>query len=105
MNSTSLRYTHGQSVKILDRHASGHCRTPTYILGAVGVIDSMLGSFRNPEKLAYGHSGLPPCTLYWVRFALTDLFEQYDGMPSDTLLVEVYEHWLAPARQEDHSNE
>ena len=39
-------------------------RTPAYLKGKAGWVESLIGAFPNPEDLAYGLSGLPegPCT-------------------------------------------
>lgn len=92
----------GQRVRIRPAEPMGHCRTPAYVRGATGVVESLLGAFRNPEDLAYGGTGLPASHLYWVRLVVADLFEAYAGAPSDTLLVEVYEHWLVAAGSDAH---
>lgn len=76
----------------------GHVRTPSYIKGCVGVIAQVLGSYPNPEELAYRRSGLPAPTLYRVRFNQIDVWSEYAGLAGDTLDVEIYEHWLEPRR-------
>lgn len=98
------QFVSGQRVRIRPVEPVGHCRTPGYIRGATGVVERELGAFRNPEDLAYGGTGLPPSKLYWIRLNLIELFAAYAGAPSDTLLVEVYEHWLAPVATEDGSH-
>jgi nitrile hydratase len=35
--------------------------------------------------------------LYRVRFPLGSVWDRYGGDPSDTVDVELYEHWLEPA--------
>ncbi|MBU2982009.1 nitrile hydratase subunit beta [Lentibacter algarum] len=84
----------GQQVMIKDDAALGHCRTPQYVRGAAGRITSSIGHFRNPEDLAYGGSGLPASPLYWVEIKLSDIWTSYSEDATDSLLVEVFEHWL-----------
>lgn len=91
------RYQPGDRVRILQRNQPGHVRTPMYVRGKEGVIERIVGSFPNPELLAYGHSGLPYKMLYRVNFRQSDLWDDYEGKPEDTLEIEIYEHWLAPA--------
>ena len=31
---------------------------------------------------------------YGIEFAQTDLWENYQGAATDTLLIDIYEHWL-----------
>lgn len=76
---------------------SGHCRTPAYLRGKPGVIHRKLGQFRNPEQLAYGKDGKPKLNLYQVRFEQKTLWPQYDGPAKDTLIADIFEHWLEAA--------
>ena len=55
------------------------------------------GPFRNPESLAHGGDGLPPQYLYQVRFAQKDVWGGYQGPVADTVLVDIFEHWLEEA--------
>ncbi len=91
------KFQPGDRVQILDRDQPGHVRTPIYVRGKTGVIERIVGSFPNPELLAVGHSGLPYKMLYRVNLAQSELWDDYDGAPEDTLEIEIYEHWLAPA--------
>jgi nitrile hydratase len=88
------RFQPGDKVRICTGSPPGHFRTPEYIQGKVGVIEAIHGAYRNPETLAYGGDGLPKQFLYLVRFDQTDIWEEYDSSPRDTLLIDVYEHWL-----------
>ena len=91
------RFQPGDSVRVLERNQPGHVRTPLYVRGKVGTIERIVGSFPNPETLAYGQSGLPYKMLYRVNFAQNTLWDDYDGKADDTLEIELYEHWLEPA--------
>ena len=84
----------GDPVKVRSAHPPGHVRTPFYVRGRKGVVDSIAGDFADPEELAYGRDGLPGKTLYRVRFQQVDLWPDYEGSPTDSLIVDVYEHWL-----------
>lgn len=74
-----------------------HFRTPTYIQGKTGVVETVHGVFRNPETLAYGGDGLPKQPLYLVRFTQSGVWENSSAAPKDTLYIDIYEHWLEPA--------
>ena len=70
-----------------------HIRTPHYLRGLSGVVERPLGTFANPEDLAFGRPAAK-VPLYHVRFDQPGLFGE--GAAGDTLLVEVFEHWLEP---------
>ena len=71
-----------------------HIRTPHYLRGAVGRVARELGSFPNPEDLAFGRSAAS-IPLYHVLFDPAEAWPDADRR--DDLLVEIFEHWLQPA--------
>jgi nitrile hydratase len=72
-------------------------RTPTYLRGKRGVILRDFGLWPNPEQLAYGKPGWPRKVNYWVQFAMDEVWGG-DGTyaEGDTVVAEIYEHWLEP---------
>lgn len=94
------RFEPGERIRVRDEHKPGHVRTPDYTKGRPGVVSARLGEFRNPESLAYGGDGLPEKPLYKIGFRQTDLWNDYDGGPDDILYIDIFEHWLEPAREE-----
>ena len=94
------RFDRGDHVRVRSEEKPGHVRTPDYVRGKMGRIERMLGVFKNPELLAYGDPGLPEKPLYKVGFRQTDLWDGYTGPVDDTLYIDIYEHWLEPARKE-----
>jgi len=95
------RFAPGQAVKVQALEPMGHARTPAYVRGKRGWIERVHGEFRNPESLAYGGDGLPREPLYLVGFRQADLWQtRWAESPSDSLFVDVYEHWLAPVSGE-----
>lgn len=96
----SPRFQPGEPIRVRDEHKSGHVRTPEYVRGKPGVVSARLGEFRNPESLAHGGDGLPEKPLYKVEFQQTDLWNDYAGSPDDNLYIDIFEHWLEPAREE-----
>jgi nitrile hydratase len=84
----------GQRVRVRRAFPPGHVRTPFYIRGQVGVIERVLGPYPNPEERAYGRSGEPKQLLYRVRFAQSQVWPDYRGSASDTVDIEIYQHWL-----------
>jgi len=100
LNGSEPRFAVGDRVLILDLGKPGHVRTPTYVRGSVGTIERFCGSFENPEERAYGHEGGARIPLYRVHLLQRDLWFSYAGHVRDTLEIEVFEHWLAPAAEE-----
>ena len=90
----AARFKVGDQVRIRVGVPPTHFRTPEYVQGKRGKIDTLWGAFPNPESLAYGGDGLPAQPLYQVEFAQTDLWRDYKGSASDKLLIDIYEHWL-----------
>ena len=86
----------GDRVRVRATEKPGHVRTPGYLKGKRGEVESVLGEFRSPEDLAYGLSGEPERPLYKVGFSQADLWDGYEGPDDDRLYADVYEHWLEP---------
>lgn len=84
----------GDRVRVRASEKPGHVRTPGYLKGKEGKIDSVLGKFRSPEDLAYGLSGEPERPLYKVEFLQAEVWDGYQGSASDRLYADVYEQWL-----------
>lgn len=94
---SGCRFTAGDRVEVARHPALGHCRTPWYLRGKAGVVASVHGAYRDPERLAYHKPGLPLRVLYKVRFQQRDLWPAYPGPAGDHLEADIYEHWLEPA--------
>jgi nitrile hydratase len=92
--AAAARFRPGDRVKVRRADVPGHIRTPWYIRGHTGVVERLCGAYPNPEELAYARSGLPAQPLYRVRFVQTAVWPHYGGSPSDTIDIEIYEHWL-----------
>ncbi len=95
----NARFKTGDRVSVRRAEPIGHVRTPYYIRGKTGSIERLCGEFPNPEELAFGRSGLPRLPMYRVRFLQTEIWPEYRGRASDSVDVEIYEHWLEPAKQ------
>ena len=93
-----MTFEPGDRVRVLSAEKPGHVRTPGYLKGKAGWIESFIGAFPNPEDLAYGLSGLPERPLYRVGFSQADLWDGYTGPAGDHLYADIYEHWLEPER-------
>ncbi len=88
----------GTAVRVRDSwpEAEGpaHIRTPHYLRGRNGTVMRLLGSFPNPEDIAFARPA-PLRELYHVAFRPAEL---WPGGGGDELLVEIYEHWLEEPR-------
>jgi len=88
------RFAAGDPVRVGDRPVVGHCRAPRFLRGRPGTVEQIVGSFRNPEQLAYHKPGLPEKVLYRVRFDQRELWDAYPGPPGDEIMADIFENWL-----------
>lgn len=91
------KFKPGDRVRIRVGEPPGHFRTPVYVQGKVGQVERIHGAYRNPETLAHGGDGLPKSVLYLIRLDQTDVWQSYAAPGHDTLLIDIYEHWLESA--------
>lgn len=88
------RFNPGDRVRISARYPNAHHRVPNYVKGAVGEVERVCEAFGQPESLAEGGDGTPLQTLYRVRLRQLSLWPDYAGADTDTLDIEIFEHWL-----------
>ena len=92
----------GQAVRVRDdwpeTRGPCHVRTPHYLRGREGRVARHLGDFPDPSELAFGRPA-PIRPLYHVAFAQPPLVGA--GQAGDTVLVELFGHWLEPAAPEE----
>ena len=74
-----------------ERQAPAHIRTPWYLRGQHGRVLRHLGDYPNSEDLAFARPA-EPRALYHVEFDRRAIWPE--GSANDTLVVELYEHWL-----------
>ncbi|MEI6114261.1 MAG: SH3-like domain-containing protein [Burkholderiales bacterium] len=91
------RLTSGLRVRVLAREPEPHCRTPYYLRGAEGRVTEVVGRYHDPSMLAYHKPGLPMRWLYRVQFRQADLWPGYAGGANDSVVADLYEHWLEAA--------
>ncbi|MBO6538022.1 MAG: nitrile hydratase subunit beta [Rhizobiaceae bacterium] len=89
-----------EQVRVEDRNQGGHVRTPWYIRGKRGRVIEVLRPFPDPELLAEGGHGSPYRMLYRVEFRQCEVWPDYEGEPHDTLVLDIYEHWLSKDGQD-----
>lgn len=95
---TEPRFKIGDSVKVLNLGKKGHVRIPMYIRTKTGVIIQYCGRYLNPEDLAIGSTAGPAIDLYRVQFDQMSLWPETYNDPGDTLVIEIYDHWLEPGQ-------
>ena len=93
----SAAFAIGQTVRVRRAFPPGHVRTPHFVRGKAGVVETVIGQYANPEELAYGRDGQPARALYRVRFRQSELWPDYAGAAADSAVVDLYEHWLESA--------
>jgi nitrile hydratase len=76
--------------------AKVHIRTPHFVRGKTGRIETLIGEFGDPEYLAVGRKDAPKRALYMVVFDRAELFPGTDAH-NETLTADLYENWLEPA--------
>ena len=94
--TVATQFRPGDPVRVRFADPPGHIRTPWYIRGHVGVIERLCGTYGNPEELAYNRPGTPRQPLYRVRFRQSQVWPDYRGAPTDTIDIEIFQHWLEP---------
>ena len=88
-----------ERVRVRTMMPPGHVRTPAYLRGKIGEIERALGTFANPERLAYNQPA-ETRALYRVRFTMAELWGTEAETPTDTIDAEIYAHWLEPVEAE-----
>ncbi len=90
----------GDMVAVRADDPGRHHRTPWFVKGKIGRIAAVNGPFFNPESRAHGGNGCPQRLLYSVVFRQIDIWgERYGEDGLDSLLVDLYEHWLEPVAE------
>ena len=89
----------GTAVRVLQLPPEAHCRTPHYLRGVPGQVEELAGRFLDPSLLAFNKPGLPRRCLYRVRFKQKDIWPDYAGSPADTLVADIFEHWLETLKE------
>ena len=92
------RFAVGAAVRVKALYPPGHVRTPYYCRGKTGTVARICGAFANPEQLAYAAPEPDRQPLYRVHFTGRELWGDDAPAPDDSVEIEIYEHWLEPAR-------
>jgi nitrile hydratase beta subunit len=88
----TVRFAPGERVRVKRMDPAGHTRCPRYIRGVVGVVETVRGADRLPDRATYGLEA-PPEPVYSVAFASRDLWG-----PSEeglwTVALDLWESYL-----------
>ena len=76
-------------------HPPGHTRCPRYVRGAVGVIGSVRGADRLPDRAVYGER-IEPEPVYSVAFSSEELWGPSEGARW-TVSLDLWESYMEPA--------
>jgi nitrile hydratase len=102
--ASSPRFQTGNKIRVKPYQPVGgvewrrpHIRVPGYIYGVNGRVVDVCGQFGDPSFLAFGIEA-PRVWLYRVEFSMADLWPE-QSTSSDTVSIEVYEHWLEPSQK------
>ncbi|MFP0198858.1 MULTISPECIES: SH3-like domain-containing protein [Pseudomonas] len=88
-------FSHGDSVRVLERSPVGHYRVPIYLRGKVGIVEAVMQPAAvNNEDEGYGHNAGSKLHYYRIAIPMTEVWPNYAGSPSDGIRIEVYETWL-----------
>lgn len=97
------RFSPGDPVEVLALGKTGHVRIPHYVRKQIGHVVGYCGTYLNPEDLAVGNTSGQAVDLYRVMFSQARLWPD-DVIPKqDALVIEIYDHWLRPAKDPDHA--
>ncbi len=84
----------GDQVVIEQRPESRHHRVPAYIKGKSGEVAEICSDARLPEEISEHLESTTRVPVYRIRVPQSDIWPDYAGNQSDTLEIEIYEHWL-----------
>jgi nitrile hydratase len=89
------RFAVGDRVRVKRMRPPGHTRSPRYARGATGVIESVRGADRLPDRATYGEK-VDPEAVYAVVFSSEDLWGAGDEGVW-TVALDLWESYLEPA--------
>ncbi|MGE0220031.1 SH3-like domain-containing protein [Mycolicibacterium sp.] len=91
------RFQVGDAVVVRELPVLFYTRTPEYVRGATGVIDSVAYESPAAEDETWDRPDATPEWFYVVRFTMAQLWHGYTGTDADSLRTEIPERWLQPA--------
>lgn len=92
--ASPAKFAVGDTVRVRTIPTVFYTRTQEFTRGATGEIAKVSYESPCPEEEAWGRDDAVPEWFYIVRFKMTELWEDYSGLPHDTLQTEVPERWM-----------
>jgi nitrile hydratase beta subunit len=89
------RFAAGDAVRVKRIHPRGHTRCPRYARGAVGVVESVRGADRLPDRATYGER-VDREPVYSVAFSSEELWGRGEEPPW-TVALDLWESYLETA--------
>lgn len=91
------RFRVGDAVLVRELPVLFYTRTPEYVRGAVGEIDTVAYESPAAEDETWDRPDATPEWFYIVKFMMADLWHGYTGPPTDILRTEIPQRWLEAA--------
>jgi nitrile hydratase len=90
------KFAAGDRILVRNINPVNHTRVPRYVRGRHGVVEQVHGVFLLPDTNAHGGPDRPQ-HVYGVRFTARELWGD-DAPAQDALHIDLFEDYLAPAR-------
>jgi nitrile hydratase len=91
LGTGAARFAVGQPVRVREARSPGHTRCPAYVLGRLGTVVGVQGSFSLPDVEAHSPRRVVEA-VYTVRFTATELWG--DGAPPHDVNVGLWDSYL-----------
>ncbi|MGQ9409974.1 SH3-like domain-containing protein [Mycolicibacterium gilvum] len=91
------RFAVGDAVVVRELPVLFYTRTPEYVRGAVGEIDTVAYESPAAEDETWDRPDATPEWFYIVKFMMADLWHGYTGPSTDILRTEIPQRWLEAA--------
>jgi nitrile hydratase len=90
----NARFGPGQRVRVRRMHPPGHTRCPRYVRGAVGVVETVRGADRLPDRAVYGEK-VDQEPVYSVAFSSNELWGP-SNEPAWIVSLDLWDSYLEP---------
>ncbi|WP_426232025.1 SH3-like domain-containing protein [Pararhizobium sp. DWP3-4] len=85
----------GATVRIDERAPVGHYRVPNYLRGKLATVEKVIKRKAvNNEEEGFGRNAGSLRHYYRLAIPMNTIWSTYEGAPTDSLRIEVFETWL-----------